>query len=424
MKRGSMLKRGILAVAALLLMAPVQAQAAFVSGSTGTDGDFTPTANTVLQVPANGVFNFGTVNIPTGVTVTFTKNANNTPVTILATGNVTIAGTISVNGSGGNNVTPGLGGPGGFDGGVGGYINSAGFRGQGPGGGVAATGAGGGGGFGDTGATAGNAVNSCGGWYGNGGASGGGAYGNANLLALIGGSGGGGGSGTSGYVGGAGGGGGGAIVIASSGTISVTGAITANGGPGADYSFSYSSCNWSYVHYSGGGGSGGAIRLVANMITGEGAISAAGGGSNASNTMSVRGGSGGPGRIRLEAWQITRGSNTTPPYTSLTYPTTLYPSNMPSLAITQVNGINTPAETFGAFRSPDVTLPYNTTGPISVTVVTQNVPAGKTITVKALPESGNNVVTATGTLDATGTIQFQLSLTGGIGYVLSAYTNM
>src|SRR5436309_13979651 len=77
---------------------PVSAQT-FSSGSTGADGAFAPTANTTLTLPPNGVFNFTTVNIPSGVTVTFVKNAANTPVTILASGTVTVAGTISVNGT-------------------------------------------------------------------------------------------------------------------------------------------------------------------------------------------------------------------------------------------------------------------------------------------------------------------------------------
>ena len=58
----------------------------FNSGSTGADGAFNPAANTTLTLPATGVFNFTTVNIPNGVTVKFTKNVANTPVTILASG--------------------------------------------------------------------------------------------------------------------------------------------------------------------------------------------------------------------------------------------------------------------------------------------------------------------------------------------------
>ena len=66
----------------------------FNSGSTGADGALNPTSNATIALLPSGVFNYTTVNIPTGVTVTFTKNVANTPVTILATGNVTIAGSV------------------------------------------------------------------------------------------------------------------------------------------------------------------------------------------------------------------------------------------------------------------------------------------------------------------------------------------
>ncbi len=110
-----------------LLATPMLA-AVFNSGSTGADGDFNPTLNTELPLPPDGIFNFKSVNIPQGVTVTFKRNAANTPVYMLVQNDATIAGTIDV--SGGNAVdvgsagdgnmtddgTPGVGGPGGFDG--------------------------------------------------------------------------------------------------------------------------------------------------------------------------------------------------------------------------------------------------------------------------------------------------------------------
>ena len=70
---------------------------AYDSGSTGVDGAFNPTADIELQLSPSGIFNFTTVNIPAGVTVTFAKNAQNTPVTLLASGDVNIAGTIDIN---------------------------------------------------------------------------------------------------------------------------------------------------------------------------------------------------------------------------------------------------------------------------------------------------------------------------------------
>ncbi|MFO0733725.1 MAG: hypothetical protein U0361_22760 [Nitrospiraceae bacterium] len=50
-------------------------------------------------MPADGILNYTTVNIPGGVTVSFTRNALNTPVILLAQGDVVINGTVHVNGS-------------------------------------------------------------------------------------------------------------------------------------------------------------------------------------------------------------------------------------------------------------------------------------------------------------------------------------
>jgi hypothetical protein len=145
-------------LAALLLVPfaprPVGAQGtstSFSSGSTGADGAFAPTTSQSVQLPASGVFNFTTVTIPTSVTITFIRNARNTPVTILASGDVNISGQINVSGTGGNGVFPGQGGPGGFDGGPAGSGftgNLSGLTGNGPG-------AGGGGGGGTSSTAAG-----------------------------------------------------------------------------------------------------------------------------------------------------------------------------------------------------------------------------------------------------------------------------
>lgn len=214
----------------------------FSSGSTGALGALNPTSNTTVTLPPDGVLNYTTVNIPAGVTVTFQRNAANTPVTLLATGDVTIAGTVSVNGGTGPNSgpVPGQGGPGGFPGGVGG---SPPVGGSGPGGG------------GSGGVTNNNAT------YGVSSAF-------VSLLPLFGGSGGGGGPiGSFGTP--TGGGGAGSIVIASSTKITVTGSVTATGGNGGAVTGGTS--------FQGGGGSGGAIRLVAPQVTGTGSLLAQGG---------------------------------------------------------------------------------------------------------------------------------------------------
>ena len=124
-----------IAFAAGACFAPLGAHA-FNSGSTGADGAFNPTVSQTVPVPPSGIFNYTSVSIPAGVVITFQKNTTNTPVVILAAGDVTVAGSIDVRGtpsadvgaSGvgaaqgvqGDDGTPGKGGPGGFDGGRGG----------------------------------------------------------------------------------------------------------------------------------------------------------------------------------------------------------------------------------------------------------------------------------------------------------------
>lgn len=357
---------------------------AFNSGSTGADGALNPTTNTEIQLPENGILNYTTVNIPTGVTVTFKKNAANTPAYVLATGDVTIVGTISVNGKDGSGIFPGDGGPGAFAGGFGGPSAVPGGKGLGPGSGNPGSvttsqsyysSGGGGGGYGSNGANGtGNAT------YAPAGA-GGGTYGNIRILPMIGGSGAGGGAGSghpAALISGSGGGGGsGAILIASSGTITVTGSITANGGKGGNCSSTHSG--------AGGGGSGGAIKLIAETISGNGTISATGGASGTSCTNS--GGAGGNGLIRLEASAVTRTTATTPVHT-YSNPGTVFVTNIPTLRITSIGGLNVPANPSGKYGSPDVTLPSTTTNPVTVNISATNIPVGTTVTVTSAPEFG------------------------------------
>ena len=107
-------------------------------------------------------------------------------------------------------------------------------------------------------------------------------YGNQFILPLLGGSGGG-GTDLSGGNAFGGGGGGGAILIAASGQIQLNGGVSAIGGGSVDNSMS-----------AGGSGSGGAVRLVASKITGAGVINATGG-----NGFSV----GGAGRVRIDTYE-------------------------------------------------------------------------------------------------------------------------
>lgn len=373
---------------ALLTAIPTLSQASFVSGSTGADGALVVSQSTSMQVPESGVFNFTTVTINTGVTLTFKPNAQNTPVTILATGNVTINGTISLNGANSSFLIPGNGGPGGFKGGVGGVASQSGRRGEGPGGGLGGAshsgsnggGSGGGGGFSSTGTSGSNYTSSAPG------GAGGGSYGNERLLPMIGGSGGGGGGGTSAYVGGGGGGGGGSIVIASSGTITVGtyGTLSANGGTGANGEGS------SYNGGGGGGGAGGSIRLIANTISGSGDITATGGLGGIYYPGYRNNGTGAKGRIRFEASSVTRTTGTDPPV-SFGAPSAVMPENAPTLRVVSIGGINVPAIPRGDFDAPDIVLPYSITNPLAVVVQAENVPASAQVTITANPAVGASV---------------------------------
>ena len=380
-------------VTVLAGITPAVAQT-FTSGSTGADGALNPTTNTTLTLPASGVFNFTTVNIPSGVTVKFARNATNTPVTMLATGNVTIAGIIDIRGAnGGWAIVPGsavgsnggFGGPGGFDGGSGAtaLISTTGGSGLGPGGGVGSPGSSSGGAGGAGYLVAGTAGK------GTGAGAGGPAYGTASLLPLVGGSGGGGGgAAASANTGSGGGGGGGALVLASSATITLTGQILAQGGIGGSFSTSGTD--------SGGGGSGGSVRLIATSIVGAGGTINVGGGAGGNIGSGNDGGAGSPGRVRVEGFTNTLsvGLGTgAVGVLSAGAPTSVTLANAPSLRITAVGGVAAPAAPAGSFTVADVVLPPTTTNPVTVSLAAANIPVGTTVTVtvKGLYDAASSV---------------------------------
>ncbi len=343
---------GVSLTLVLTCAGPASAQT-FSSGSTGADGPLAPTGNTTLSLPLDGVLNFTTVTIPLGVTVTVARNAANTPVTLLASGDVTIEGTLSLNGS---IFTPG---PGGFAGAIGGATGNPPGEGLGPGGGAARTNA---------------------------------TYGAPSdflsLLPLFGGSGGGGG-GTATSVGGFGGGGGGAIVIASSTRITITGTITAKGGRGTQ---PLGGCG-----SHGGNGSGGAIRLVAPVLAGAGGILTAQGGIGNPSCRFA----GGNGRIRLERFSTSGLSLATIPPASISGapgPVTAASNpaliNLPTLAISSVGEIAAPGTPGGSYTTADVSLLQGTTNPVSIALTATNIPVGTVFTVKLIPQTGDSTRTS------------------------------
>ena len=392
----------------------------FTSGSTGGDGVFNPAASQTIQVSASGVFNYTTINIPPGVTITYVRNSSNSPVTILATGDVTIAGSINIAGTSGlNNGAGGRGGPGGCDGGVAGFgfDTFVGATADGPGGGGGGSsingislGGGGGGGYAAAGSSGGSQSGAIPG-------SGGPRYGSSTLLPLIGGSGGGGGGALSGNHGGSGGGGGGAILVASSATINFTGVISGIGGAGVNAGSTGGGA-------AGGGGSGGAIRLIANTIAGSGVLNVSGGSPGAAFNSLPAGGGGGPGFVRIEAYNFSAFNPSVPTGSaSFALPNPVFVPNTPALRIVSIAGLLAPTTPLGSLAGfPDVVVPSSSTNPVSVAIAATNIPVDTVVQVSLIPLNGLRTSVQTGPLAGTlaaSTASASLSLPSGMS-VLTA----
>lgn len=314
-----------------------------------------------ISARPNGVFNFTTIEVPAGVTVSWIiTNLYLPPFRWLATGDVTINGAVDVSGQfAANSLPPGVparGGPGGYDGGLGGirFNSSASYVGQpgkGPGGGEPGTAQ----------QTNPNLRDGKNGEYAS-------DYGNAFLQPLSGGSGGGGGSSNADWDGGRGGGGGGAIMISSSRDIILNGVVRANGG---EY-------QWSNASY-GGRGSGGAILLRADRVTGPGSLEAYGGHPNNPN-----------GRIRVEAYAraLTGGQN---PPAVVGLPAANGELNQAgTLSIVSVDGANVTQPPTGNLLTPDVV--FNDAGPVNIVVSGTGIPNGTPVTVTIT--TGTSIITA------------------------------
>jgi hypothetical protein len=302
----------------------------FVSGSTESVKNLAPLQNTEIDLAAeqdgDGILRYNNVTIPAGVTVTFKRNPANTPLVLLARGDVMIAGTLDVRGGNGDGAVGGDGGPGGFDGGRGG-ITTPGI-GLGPG--------------------AGCHANS--------------DYLNARPIPLLGGSGGN-GTATGGGFGFGGGGGGGAVLIASSGDVSVTGSVNASlGFPAAG-----GSCR----------GSAGAVRIIGNRVNYSGSLFAEVGRIEACDPASTSGtcvqtcsGCGCSGRFSFDC------------------ATPAFVSSLPTLRITSVAGTAAPIEPVGSYNGdPDIALPEGTTS-VNVAVAATGIPPGTMVTIAAVPRLG------------------------------------
>lgn len=374
----------------------------------GTDGAFSPTANRVVDLSqavtgkwdddntANAgkgiydpdkwavVFKYSSVNIPSGVTVSFTNHPSGAPVVWLVSGNVSIVGTVKLDGAAGT--TDGqvsAPGPGGYRGGAGPIAASSRSAGFGPGGGRFDDNTGDGGSYG--GPAGYSTVN---------------LYGNAQTLPLIGGSGGGGSIGS--YSGG-GGAGGGAIVIAARDTVTLNGSVTSNGGRN--------------TNYDNGGGSGGAVRIIADSFRGTtaGSINALGG------TAQYR--VGGVGRIRIEANNRTYvgASNPAASIAVPATPPTIWPKEThPSLKVLSIGGVTAPADPRSNIDYPQQDLLLASTSAMTIRLEARNVPANWLIKVRIVPRTGAETTVNATKVSGDTTLSYweaSISLANGLSFI-------
>jgi hypothetical protein len=358
----SLVRLGIPVLALAVVPCVVGAQQ-FTSGSNGSFGPINVTEGVLtIDLPANGIINATTVTVGPSGSLRFNRNALNTPVFLLATGNIDIQGPVDVSAQATLQGAPigGLGGPGGFDGGTPGLAGAPPGDGHGPG-------AGRGGErlaqFPDP-ASAGSA--SYGGTPTDLTTLDGGIYGSPLLIPLVGGSGGGGST-----VGDPGGGGGGAILFASSTRVNISNIVFARGGASSA---------------SSGHGSGGAIRIVAPVVSGSGVLDVFGGGG---------GDTGGHGRVRIDLIdrsQLTVFVSPTSAALSIGSFMAVFPPVIPRLDLVNVAG---QAIAVGTPNAVQILLPFGAPQTQSVTVQARDFTGVVPVDVVVTPANGPRTVVQT-----------------------------
>ncbi len=387
--------RGLLSLLLVVALARSAAAQITVPNADDTDGAFSPVVNVQVDLsladtvsfadfqmgvnpnPGQGVyipeqwavvFRYSSVNIPSGVTVTFSNHPSLAPVVWLVSGNVTISGVVNLSGGNGHpfntTATQSLPGPGGFRGGRGRRQFVASSAGFGPGG---------------AGWTTWGILFPPGASHFSGGGSGSGTipipptYGNSSLLPLRGGSGGAGSNFDENVEGG--GAGGGAILIAATQSVTINGGLYSYGG------------NYGGHPHRSSGGSGGSIRVVSDNIMGSGYVYALGGaGASSSN--------GGIGRIRIEGNNISLVSTTPPASQAIVGATAqIWPSaSIPALRVLSIGGAAAPDDPYARLNLPsDIQLsdPF----PVTVVIEATNMPLDWTVNLRTVPITGADINT-------------------------------
>lgn len=292
------------------------------------------------------VFKYSNVTLGAGTKVSFKNNDTRAPVVWLVTGDVTIDGTLGLNGGVAARGSPFEPGPGGFRGGVGSRFARPGSGGFGPGGGFGRT-------FpaAPSHSTSPSANSSP-------------AYGDPTIIQLIGGSGGGGrddGDTTDQEVYG-GGSGGGAILIIATGKIRISGTLSANGTYGGNTT-----------------GSGGSIRLVGDEVGGNGTVSAIG---ESLGYIRIEANS---GFGQLDAYPRPDVASFLPGEPVRIWP----PDTHPTARIVSVSGATVPGDPKAGlqYRPTDLRIPAG--GSREVIIETTHFPTNGTVTLFATPLAGD-----------------------------------
>lgn len=251
---------------------------------------------------------------------------------------------------------------------------------------------------------------------------------NQSLTPLSGGSGGGGAAGVSGantlncgttplgYGGGPGGGGGGALLLAASNSVTIGSfvSILAHGGTG-------SRNNVTNCGLFGGGGGGGSVRIVAQEFTGAGTIDVRGGTRN--NGLSPA--AGGVVRIETAINTFTGNISGASGGSFLSFPTTAVPTNQPQLHVVSIAGQNAPTNPSASLAVPDITFASAIEAPVTVNIAANNVPLGTTVNVRVVPSVGqptNATSTALAGTLASSTATATVTLPPGPGILTASAT--
>jgi hypothetical protein len=166
--------------------------------------------------------------------------------------------------------------------------------------------------------------------------------------------------------------------------------------------------------------------LIANTITGAaGSLNVVGGAAGGQLGALPAGGSGGPGFVRIEAFNFSSFTPTVPT-NSVTFalPNPVTVPNSPTLRIASVAGVAAPVTPLGSLAGvPDIVVPSTTGNPVTVEIEATNIPLGTVVQVTLIPVNGARVTAQCGPLagtQAASTTNANVSLVSGMSVLIAS----